>query len=88
MALVEIGGPEQFGLDELVRKALAAWKDPREVVADPKATYYGVAVSERTLVPESDARLGKTRFETWLSQSKGQSPGTHTIPETAAKKTA
>lgn len=65
---VEIGGPEKFRLDELVRRGLAAWKDPREVVADPHARYYGIAVSERTLVPGDDARLSKTTFETWLTQ--------------------
>jgi uncharacterized protein YbjT (DUF2867 family) len=67
---VEIGGPEQFRLDELVRQALAAWKDPREVVPDPHARYYGVQVSEKTLVPGDGARLGQTRFETWLRQPK------------------
>jgi len=67
---VEIGGPEQFPLDELVRQALAAWKDPREVVADPHARYYGIAVSEKTLVPGKDARLSQTRFKTWLNQPK------------------
>jgi uncharacterized protein YbjT (DUF2867 family) len=66
---VEIGGPEKFRLDELVRQGLAAHKDPREVVADPKARYSGVELSERTLVPGDDARLGETRFETWLTQS-------------------
>src|ERR1700751_4436496 len=71
---VEAGGPEQFHLDELVRRALAAWKDPREVVTDPHARYYGIAVSERTLVPGNDARLGQTRFETWLSQSNAKGP--------------
>ena len=64
---VEVGGPEKFRLDELVRWGLAAWKDPREVVADPHARYYGIEVSERTLVPGDDARLGETRFETWLT---------------------
>jgi uncharacterized protein YbjT (DUF2867 family) len=64
---VEIGGPEQFHLDELIRQALAAFKDPREVVADPHATYYGVKVSERTLLPGNDARLGRTRLATWLT---------------------
>jgi uncharacterized protein YbjT (DUF2867 family) len=64
---VEVGGPEKFRLDDLVRQALAAWKDPREVVADPHARYYGIEVSERTLVPGDDARLGETRFETWLT---------------------
>ena len=65
---VEIGGPEKFRLDELVRQYLAANKDPREVVADPKARYYGVDISERTLLPGDGARLSETRFETWLTQ--------------------
>ena len=67
---VEVGGPEQFRLDELVRKGLAAWKDPREVVADPDARYYGIKLTDRTLVPGESARLGQTRFESWLSQPK------------------
>jgi uncharacterized protein YbjT (DUF2867 family) len=66
---VEVGGPETFRLDELVRRGLAARNDPREVVADPHARYYGVELSEGTLVPGDDARLGETRFETWLTQS-------------------
>jgi uncharacterized protein YbjT (DUF2867 family) len=65
---VEVGGPEQFHLDELVRQGLAAWKDPREVVADPHAPYYGIEVSERTLVPGPDARLSETSFADWLKQ--------------------
>ena len=64
---VEVGGPEKFRLDELVRRGLAAWNDPREVVADPHARYYGTELSERTLLPGDDARLGETRFETWLT---------------------
>lgn len=63
---VEIGGPEPFRLDELVRRDLAARNDPREVISDPRARYYGIAVSERALVPNDDARLGETRFEDWL----------------------
>jgi uncharacterized protein YbjT (DUF2867 family) len=66
--IVEVGGPEKFHLDELVRKSLAAQKDPREVVTDPNARYYGIEVSEKTLLPGDDARLGETRFETWLTQ--------------------
>jgi uncharacterized protein YbjT (DUF2867 family) len=66
---VEIAGPEQFRLDELVRRDLAARKDPREVISDPHARYYGIQVSERTLVPNDGARLGETRFEDWLRQA-------------------
>jgi uncharacterized protein YbjT (DUF2867 family) len=71
---VEIGGPEQFRLDEAVRRDLAARKDPRKVIADPQARYYGIAVGERTLVPNNDARLGETRLEDWLNQSTKQAP--------------
>ncbi|HEY1342552.1 MAG TPA: SDR family oxidoreductase [Bryobacteraceae bacterium] len=69
---VEIGGPEKSHLDELVRRNLAALNDAREVIADPTAGYYGIPMSERTLVPEDDARLGETRFEDWLSQAANQ----------------
>jgi uncharacterized protein YbjT (DUF2867 family) len=65
---VEVGGPEQFRLDELIRRGLAARKDSREVVAEPGARYYGILVQERTLVPEADAKLGKIRFDDWLAQ--------------------
>ena len=67
--IVEIGGPEQFRLDELVRRRLATLKDPREVIADPNARYSGAKLSEKTLVPGNNARLGETRFETWVAQS-------------------
>jgi uncharacterized protein YbjT (DUF2867 family) len=66
---VEIGGPEQFRMYELVQRGLAARNDPREVVADPEARYYGIKLSETMLIPGRDARLGETHFETWLSQS-------------------
>ena len=81
--MVEVGGPEQFGLDELVRQGLAEWKDPREVVADPHARYYGVELSEKTLVPGNDARLGETSFATWLLQATGQVQSTK--PQAARK---
>src|SRR5215467_10069853 len=69
---VEIGGPEQFRVDELVRQRLAALNDPREVSADPDARYSGAKLSEKILVPGSNARLGETRFETWLTQPAAQ----------------
>ena len=71
---VEIGGPEQFRMDDLVRRRLAALKDSREVVADPKALYSGAKISERTLVPGSKVRLGETRFEDWLAHSAAPIP--------------
>ena len=66
--IVEIAGPEAFRLDELIRQALSARLDRREVVTDPEARYYGGIPSERTLVPEHDARLGEIRFQEWLHE--------------------
>jgi uncharacterized protein YbjT (DUF2867 family) len=66
--IVEIAGPEQFRLDELVRSVLKGAGDSREVVADPEATYFGINPSERTLLPGDDARLADTRFEDWSKQ--------------------
>jgi len=71
---IEIGGPDQFRLDELLRWDLAALNDPREVISDPHARFFGGRLSERTRVPFNDARLGETRFESWLSQSTRQIP--------------
>jgi uncharacterized protein YbjT (DUF2867 family) len=81
--VVETGGPEQFRLDELVRRRLAQLNDPREVITDPHARYSGAELGERTLVPGKDARLGETRFETWLTQSAEQKPSKNS--QTAAK---
>jgi len=64
----EIGGPEQFRLDELVREALVANGDAREVVADAEARYSGARISERTLVPGPDAQLGEITYDKWLAQ--------------------
>jgi uncharacterized protein YbjT (DUF2867 family) len=70
--IVEIGGPEQFRVDELVRWRLASLGDPRKVIADPNATYDGAKVSDKTLLPGNNARLGETRFENWLTQPTAQ----------------
>jgi uncharacterized protein YbjT (DUF2867 family) len=70
--IVEVAGPEQFRLDELIRDVLAARNDPREVVADPRAQYFGIAPSERTLLPGDDARLGTTRFDDWFRNATAQ----------------
>jgi uncharacterized protein YbjT (DUF2867 family) len=67
--VVEVAGPQQFRLDELIRLGLSARHDPREVVADPHARYFGAELTERMLVPGTDARLGEIRFEDWLRQS-------------------
>jgi uncharacterized protein YbjT (DUF2867 family) len=78
--IVEIAGPEQFRVDELVRRRLSSLKDPREIVADPNALYSGAKILERTLLPENNARLGETRFESWLTQQTAQIPSSHPQP--------
>ena len=66
---VEVAGPQQFRFDELIREGLAARNDPREVVADPHARYFGAELGERSLIPADDARLGEIRLQDWLNQS-------------------
>ncbi|PRY35745.1 SDR family oxidoreductase [Umezawaea tangerina] len=67
--VVEIAGPEVFRLDDFVRDGLAARHDPREVVADPDAGYFGAPLEERTLVPGDGALLGTTGFADWLKEN-------------------
>ena len=67
--VVEVAGPEQFRFDDLIRRALTARHDPRQVVPDPDARYFGAKLDERSLVPDDGARLAETRFDDWLSQS-------------------
>jgi uncharacterized protein YbjT (DUF2867 family) len=67
--IVEVAGPQRFRLDELIRRFLGERRDPREVITDPHARYFGAELDERTLVPGDDARLAETRFDDWLSQA-------------------
>ena len=67
--IVEVAGPQQFRFDEFIRLGLSALQDPRQVIADPHARYFGTELGERSLVPGADARLGEIRFEDWLTQS-------------------
>ena len=66
---VEIAGPDQFHLDDLIRRDLAARNDPRTVESDPHALYFGGELSEKTLVPADDAQLAETHFEDWLQSA-------------------
>jgi len=65
--IIEVAGPQQFHLDELVRSTLRKRHDPREVITDPHAPYDGAELHERTLIPAAGARLAKTRFGDWLN---------------------
>jgi uncharacterized protein YbjT (DUF2867 family) len=67
--IVEVAGPDKYRMDELVRQALKARNDPRQVVTDPAAPYFGVyEVDDSTLVPADDALLGEIRFGDWLER--------------------
>jgi uncharacterized protein YbjT (DUF2867 family) len=67
--IVELAGPEEFRLDELVRGFLSANNDPRRVTVDIRAPYFGAELNYFSLTPGGNARIAPTRFEDWLSQS-------------------
>ena len=66
--IVEIAGPKPYRLDECIGLDLRAHDDPRHVVVDPDARYFGAAPGDAGLLPGENAQLGETRFEDWLSQ--------------------
>ena len=66
---IEIAGPERVRLDELVGRFLRATQDPREVVTDVHARYFGAELNDQSLTPGDNPRIGSTRFEDWLSRS-------------------
>jgi uncharacterized protein YbjT (DUF2867 family) len=64
--IVEVAGPKPYRFDELIQYALSARNDPRQVVADPDARYFGAKLANGSLLPGENAQLGETRFEDWL----------------------
>uniref|UniRef100_UPI0035C9CE3B SDR family oxidoreductase n=1 Tax=uncultured Sphingomonas sp. TaxID=158754 RepID=UPI0035C9CE3B len=64
---IEVGGPEKFHLDELIARVLAFDKDPRTIVIDPDAPYFGVTLEENSLIPGVGAKLGATDFDWWIA---------------------
>src|ERR1700751_3624311 len=68
--IVEIAGPERAPFNEIVARYLQAIGDPRKVVSDPEARYWGGRVEERSLVPLGEARLGRIGFDEWLRRSR------------------
>jgi uncharacterized protein YbjT (DUF2867 family) len=70
--IVEIAGPERAPFNEIIARYLKAVGDPRQVVGDPEARYWGGRVEERSLVPLGEARLGRIGFDEWLRRSQAQ----------------
>ena len=81
---VEVGGPEHFYLDGLIQRDLGARNDPREVIADAHALYFGAEPSERSLMPGDEAQLGETRFEDWLARNTSSRPSASLQRDVAA----
>jgi uncharacterized protein YbjT (DUF2867 family) len=66
--VIEAAGPEEFRLDELMRDWVGDREQPREVIADPEARYFGALLKERTLVPDDGARQGEIRLDEWRAE--------------------
>jgi uncharacterized protein YbjT (DUF2867 family) len=67
--MIEVAGPDRIRQDELVRQYLSATADPRKVITDANAGYYGIAVNDQSLVPGDNPRLGPTHYQDWLKRS-------------------
>lgn len=67
--VIELAGPERIGLDDLVRRYLAAKHDARKVVTDVHARYFGAELNDRSLTPGDSPNIGSTDFETWLGRA-------------------
>jgi uncharacterized protein YbjT (DUF2867 family) len=70
--IVEIAGPERAPFNEIIARYLRALGDPRAVVSDPEARYFGGRVEERSLVPLGEARLGRIGLDEWLRRSRAR----------------
>ncbi|KUN24728.1 NmrA family transcriptional regulator [Streptomyces antibioticus] len=68
--VVEVAGPDVFQLEEFIRMGLSANNDPRDIVTDPKATYWGAELQESTLLPGPGAHIAETRFADWLARQQ------------------
>jgi uncharacterized protein YbjT (DUF2867 family) len=68
--IVDIAGPERAPFNEIIARYLKAVGDPRQVVRDPQARYWGGLVDDLSLVPSGEARLGRITLEEWVRRSK------------------
>lgn len=68
--VVEVAGPEAYSLEEFIRMGLSALDDPRKIVTDPAATYWGAELQDNTLLPGPDAHIAEVRFADWLVRQR------------------
>ena len=66
--IVEIAGPDRLRLSDLVQQYLRIKRDPRTVIADHEARYFGARLDDATLVPSAGARIGPSRILAWLDR--------------------
>ncbi|WP_205927179.1 hypothetical protein [Rhizobium sp. P32RR-XVIII] len=66
---MELAGPDRFAFDEIARMLIAANDDPRQVITDDRARYYGVELNDDTLLPRNLAHIGPMRIVDWLNRS-------------------
>jgi uncharacterized protein YbjT (DUF2867 family) len=69
---IDLAGPDRLRFDEVIRRYLSSTQDPRQVVTDADARYFGAKLDEQSIVPIGNSRLGATRFEDWLGHSTGK----------------
>ena len=70
--MIEIGGPDKLPLDQFVRRYLGATRDPRRVIRDEDARYFGIALTDQSLTPGANPRLGAIHFSDWMSRAATQ----------------
>lgn len=75
--IVEVGGPERFRIDDLVRRVMQSSGDAREVITDAHARYFGAELDDQSLVASPGARVGAKRFEDWLKEAASQQPASN-----------
>ena len=70
--IVDIAGPQRAPFHEIIARYLKAIGDPREVVRDPEALYWGGRVEEHSLVPLGEARLGRIALDEWVRRPRAE----------------
>jgi uncharacterized protein YbjT (DUF2867 family) len=74
--IIEIAGPDRVRMSDLVTQYLKATNDPRKLIADPHALYFGIELDDSTLVPGDNPRIGAVRFDDWPQAFGAQELGT------------